>query len=516
MNLLPQGLLLVLLCGCCHGRHLQGQTLLDSPPPPANEPSIAINPTNPQERLLGTNVNMVFRSNDGGITWKQKEVSSTFGFYGDPVLLADAKGHYYLCHLAANKDLEWPEWFDRIVVQRSDDGGNTFNNGTAVGWRKGKVQDKPWMALDERRNSPYQGRLYLAWTEFDRYESHSIYDSSRIRFAFSDNHGDTFSEPVVVSDTSGDCVDGDSTVEGATMAVTRKGVVLLCWAARGKIYLDRSSDGGKTWGKDQVIAVQHDGWAQEISGLMRTNSMPFIGTDSKGGLYIVWGDKRHGNYDVFYCYSGNGGISWGPEIKLNNDGNGKTDQHMPHLSIDRRSGKAYVVFYDRRHSTENVFMDVYLAELYKGKVLRQVRVTNHAAAPAGSEEFFGDYIAVSAEAGQIAAAYTLLRDNTVTVETRNFFRKELRARAHFVPQPYLDVYQEKNSNNLYLHYAYPGVRGFSLRLYRMNELVYTQGFNNLPVSEGDVLLPKNRFRKGLYEAVMESKLGKISMRFYLD
>ena len=50
----------------------------------------------------------------------------------------------------------------------------------------------------------------------------------------------------------------------------------------------------------------------------------------------------------------------------------------------------------------------------------------------------------------------------------------------------------------------------------MNELVYTQGFNNLPVSEGDVLLPKNRFRKGLYEAVMESKLGKISIRFYLD
>jgi hypothetical protein len=161
-------------------------------------------------------------------------------------------------------------------------------------------------------------------------------------------------------------------------------------------------------------------------------------------------------------------------------------------------------------------MDVYLAELKKGNMLRQVRVTNTASAPAGKEEFFGDYISVAAAGKQIGTAYTVLREGVATVETRNFHSKELQTREAYAPQPYLNVYLEKGSDNFYIHYAYPAVKGFSLRLYRMNELVYTQGFNRLPKSEGDVILPRSRFRKGLYEAVMESNMGKISYRFYLD
>ncbi|MBU6324178.1 MAG: glycoside hydrolase [Bacteroidetes bacterium] len=522
--MLKRILIPVLYC-LCQGRELGAQVLLQSPPPIANEPSMAINPLNPQQRLLGANVNLILGSEDGGQSWQTRDVKSSFGFYGDPVLLCDKKGNYYLCHLAKNSKLLWPEWFDRIVVQRSTDGGKTFNDGTGVGWTPGKVQDKPWMALDEMNRSPYKGRLYLAWTEFDRYGSKSPADSSRIRFAYSDNGGDTFSVPVVVSDTLGDCADGDNTVEGATMAVNRDGVVFLCWAARNRIYLDKSSDGGKTWGTDQIIAIQHDGWEQDFSGVMRANGMPFITADANGGIYIVWSDRMilrerngqgTGDCDVFYRYSKNGGQDWGPLQRLNNDGSSGTDQYMPHLCADPSNGKAYVLFYDRRHSSENIFMDVYLAELKNGKMMRQVRVTNVATPPAGKEEFFGDYISVAAAGKQIGTAYTVLREGVATVETRNFRSKDLSAREAFIPQPYLDVYMEKRSEHFYIHYAYPGVKGFSLRLYRMNELVYTQGFNRPFRQEGDVLLPRNRFRKGLYEAVMESNLGKISYRFYLD
>jgi hypothetical protein len=522
--MLKRLLLPVLFC-LCKFPLLEAQVLLKSPPPQVNEPSLAINPLNPEQRLLGANVNQIFGSEDGGLSWQARDVKSSFGFYGDPVLLCDKNGNYYLCHLAKNSKLVWPEWFDRIVVQRSTDGGKTFNDGTGVGLNQGKVQDKPWMALDEMNKSPFKGRLYLAWTEFDRYGSRNPADSSRIRFAYSDNSGDTFSTPVVVSDIQGDCADGDSTVEGATMAVNREGVVYLCWAARNKIYLDKSTDGGKTWGTDQLIAIQHDGWEQDFSGVMRANGMPFITADAHGGMYIVWSDRlisRERNNeltsdcDVFYRYSKNGGQDWGPLGRLNNDGNSGTDQYMPHLSDDPRNGKVYVLFYDRRHSTENIFMDVYLAELKKGKPLRQVRVTNVSSAPAGKETFFGDYISVAAAGKQVGTAYTILREGLTTVETRNFRGNELHARESYLPQPYLDVYMEKRSEHFYIHYAYPGVKGFSLRLYRMNELVYTQGFNRPFRQEGDVMLPKNRFRKGLYEAVMESNLGKISYRFYLD
>lgn len=518
------GHLFLCAVSCCL-HQLQAQVLLTAPPESSNEPSLALHRSNPNLRLIGTNVNQVYRSEDGGLTWEKREVKSDFGFYGDPVLLSAASGSFYLCHLARNSKLSWPEWFDRIVVQRSDDSGKTFTSGTGVGFQAGKVQDKPWMALDERAGSPYRGRLYLSWTEFDRYGSADPRDSSRIRFAYSDNQGDTFSQPVVVSDDLGDCADGDSTVEGATIAVNRDGVVYLCWAARNKIYLDKSTDGGKTWGTDQLIAIQHDGWKQDFSGVMRANGMPFITADAHGGMYIVWSDRlifREKNNeltsdcDVFYRYSKNGGQDWGPLGRLNNDGYSGTDQYMPHLSADPRNGKVYVLFYDRRHSTENIFMDVYLAALKKGKKLRQVRVTDVATPPAGKDVFFGDYISVAASGKQIATAYTVLRERVATVETRNFRSKDLSAREAYIPQPYLDVYMEKRSEHFYIHYAYPGVKTFSLRLYRMNELVYSQGFNKPFAAEGDVKLPRSRFRSGLYEAVMESNLGKVSTRFYLD
>lgn len=510
---------LLLLCAViCFLHPVRAQVLLTAPPESSNEPSMALHRGNPNLRLVGANVNQVYRSEDGGLTWQKREVKSDFGFYGDPVLLSAASGSFYLCHLARNSKLTWPEWFDRIVVHRSDDSGKTFNSGTGVGFQAGKVQDKPWMCLDERAKSPYRGRLYLSWTEFDRYGSADPRDSSRIRFAYSDNQGDTFSQPVVVSDDLGDCADGDSTVEGATIAVNREGVVYLCWAARNKIYLDKSTDGGKTWGQDVVIATQHDGWKQEYSGVMRANSLPFLVADAHGGLYVFWADKmRHdADADVFFRYSKNGGTDWSQVGRVNQDVNGTKDQFMPHASADPKNGNVYVVYYDRRNSTENLFLDVYLAELNKGKINREVRVNNTASPPAGKDVFFGDYIAVASSGKQIGLAYTLVREALAVVETRNFEGSALRQRQAFVPQPYLELYKEKRSDWFYIHYAYPGVKTFSLRLYRMNELVYSQGFNKPFAAEGDVKLPRSRFRSGLYEAVMESNLGKVSTRFYLD
>ena len=103
---------------------------------------------------------------------------------------------------------------------------------------------------------------------------------------------------------SGDCIDDDHTLEGATTAVGVNGEIYCAWAGHYKLYFDKSLDGGKTWGKDKVLFDQESGWAMDIPHLYRSNGMPFIVVDNSnskytGRLYLVWGDDKHGDADIF-------------------------------------------------------------------------------------------------------------------------------------------------------------------------------------------------------------------------
>jgi hypothetical protein len=84
----------------------------------------------------------------------------------------------------------------------------------------------------------------------------------------------------------------------------------MFWAGHGKIWMDISRDGGKTWGKDREIANQKGGWNLDVTGLLRSNSMPFSVADKKGRLYVVFGDDRYGDHDVFYLFSKDRGSTW--------------------------------------------------------------------------------------------------------------------------------------------------------------------------------------------------------------
>jgi hypothetical protein len=44
-----------------------------------NEPSVAINPLNPDEIVVGANIDNSYFSVDGGITWQHDILTSTFG-----------------------------------------------------------------------------------------------------------------------------------------------------------------------------------------------------------------------------------------------------------------------------------------------------------------------------------------------------------------------------------------------------------------------------------------------------
>lgn len=383
-----------------------------------NEPSVAFQRDHLENVVVCANIDHHYFSSDSGKSWESGHIQTSHGMYGDPVLHATPNGKIFLCHLSNTKDKDRKnyEFIDRIVVQRSDDGGQSFNNGSAVGLNGNKMQDKPWMSSHDANG---QTHLYLTWTEFDKMNSKRKKDHSRIRFSTSANDGDDWTDAITISDDVGDCIDDDHTLEGATTAVDQHGVIYCVWAGHYKLYFDKSTDGGKTWGTDRVIGSQQSGWVIDIPHVYRCNGMPFLLCDNSNGphrgrLFVIYGDELYGDADVFVIYSDDQGDHWTEPIRVNQDalGNGKS-QYLPNAAIDQSDGTLAVVYYDRRHSEHDLFSDVYLSVLRPGDtVFQEAKLNQVISDPYGKTTFSGDYIDLDFHAGHLVAVWNGSADGT--------------------------------------------------------------------------------------------------------
>ncbi len=482
-----------------------------------NEPSIAIDPNHPNIQILGSNTSYFFTSEDGGILWNPVFLKPKEGFYGDPVVYINRKGDYYVCHLSKNPFKKWPDQFDRIVFEKSTNSGKTFES-VGIGLNGAKMQDKPWFYVDEGKKSKFRDCIYVAWTEFDKYGSRLPEDSSRIRFSASSDGGSSFSEAITVSDSCGDAADEDNTLEGATMATGIHGELYLVWAGKGKIWLDVSTDGGKSWGKDKAIAEQRGSWnTEDILGLMRSNSMPFITSDAKGCLYVVFGDNRNGDQDVYYLYSENKGKSFTSPIRLHNDkvGNGK-DQFMPAICYDQKKKNVYAAWYDRRNSEYNGYTDVYIAQLHGKKPGNSVRVNAESFCVPSPKIFFGDYLGVAAAKDEIRIAYALYdsEKDIVTVHIAGLQAKALKAQN--ITQPFLQIDQLKDTGLVYIHFNLPGYKSCTLEMLRGGQMIYKQLFNPLVSADNEIQIPLQKLPAGVYKVILSFKGKKIERDFYIE
>ena len=422
LNMCRAGAAAVLLIAGVHGASAQYPNVRVNNPASTSpeEVTIAINPANPLNLIAGANIDYVYYSTDGGWTWVQSSLHSAYGVWGDPSLAFDAAGNAYYGHLSNPPSPGY--WIDRIVVQKSTDGGQSWSSGAPIGFNPPrKNQDKEWPAVDVT-GSPYHGNVYIAWTEFDSYGSSSAPDSSRILVSRSTDGGATFSSPVRVSDRGGNCVDSDSTVEGAVPAIGPGGEVYLSWAGPWGIMFDKSTDGGVTWGSDVYVADQAGGWDYNISGIYRANGMPVTACDRSsspyhGSIYVQWSDQRHGSLgtDIFFARSTDGGATWGSTIQVNDD-----TSHRQHffswMTVDQTTGSIYVVFYDRRATTGDA-TDVYVARSTDGgSTWKNFKVSQSAFTP-NSGVFFGDYTNIAAQGGMAYPIWMRLDGGTLSVWT---------------------------------------------------------------------------------------------------
>lgn len=384
------------------------------------EPSICIDPTNPNKIVAGSILDRVYVSDDGGKTWSKDQLKSSYGVYGDPVVRANYKGDFFYAHLSnpKGKAYESEEFLDRIVIQKSTDGGKEWNNGSFTLPRSPKDQDKQWLTID-----PIDNTIYITWTEFDLYGQADTSYHSRILFSKSTDDGLSWADPITLSQLEGNCVDDDQTTEGAVPAVGPDGQIYVAWSYDNNIYFDKSYDKGLSWlENDLIIAKQPGGWTYDIPGLGRCNGMPITVADrsngpNKGTIYVNWSDQKNGesDTDIWLAKSSDEGQTWSAPTRVNDDGIGN-HQFLCWMEIDQETGFIYIVFYDRRN-TEGLATDVYLAVSKDGGTsFENLKINSESFTP-NKFVFFGDYNDISVQKGKVRPIWTQLEKGILSIWT---------------------------------------------------------------------------------------------------
>jgi hypothetical protein len=427
-------LLLILLS--CYSHHAQAQRVVRVTEPDAIQPAevaIAVNPGNP-DNLVGASFqtgmppkpragSYTYVTMDGGKTWKTVASQDAQNLVqGDDAMAFSSDGTAYHAHLSFDGiRVPRPKRAESgIIVSASRDGGLTWNGPVPAINHVNSVtpfEDKPGIVADNAAGSPFKGNVYLAWTRFDVYGSHDPECHTQIYFSRSTDGGKTFSMPFRISDTGGDCIDSDNTVEGAVPAVGPKGEVYIVWAGPLGLVFDKSTDGGLTFGKDKVIGQMPGGWDFPMPGLDRANGMPVTGVDlsagpRRGTLYVNWVDERNGDLDVFVASSADGGETWTAPVRVNDDPlkNGKS-QFFTWMAVDPVDGSVNTVFYDRR-DTEGTLTRLTMARSTDGGRTFINHKIDQEPFACNDKVFFGDYSGIAAYGGRVVPIYMHFIDET--------------------------------------------------------------------------------------------------------
>ncbi len=398
------------------------------------ETTIAINPKNPNNIVASCTMltkfvpgysDFTYASTDGGMTWTEvQNQNPEKRIQGDDGIAYGINGRVYHSFLSFWPSKNWKskQLSSGIYISSSSDGGFNWDRRAVVVDHintNAPMEDKPYVIADNSPTSKFENNVYTAWTHFAIYGSHYPADSSQIYFTRSIDSGKTFSSPIRISTTGGDCIDSSNTVEGAITATGPDGEVYVVWAGPKGIVMNESFDGGKTFGEDKVIGWIYHGWDLTVPGIDRANGMPVTKVDIsnspyRGTIYVNWVDNRFGDPDVFLKFSRDSGKTWSNTIRVNEDkiGNGKY-QFFTWMSVDPVDGSVNIIFYDRRN-LDGTFTGLTLARSIDGGKTFVNYTVDQKPFECNPKVFFGDYIGIDSYNGEVAADYMYFKNDTTT------------------------------------------------------------------------------------------------------
>ncbi len=323
----------------------QGQNILGDA---ANEPSIAIDPTNPLRMAIGwrqfDTIASNFRqagnaySNDGGQTWIAPEPIEAGVFRSDPVLDADRDGNIHY------NSLSTAGGFSCTVFRSSAD--NNWDAGTfAYGG------DKQWMVID--RTTGGAGNFYESWSA-----GISNCDGG---FTRSTDQGLSYEN----------CSSIPENPAWGTLAVGPDGELYAAGVVGAGILIARSVNAGQPIGTlewDFNTVLDPAGYIGNFDG---PNPAGLLGQiwiqvdqssgPSRGYVYLLWTVVNAVTLDpadVMFARSTDGGLTWSAPLRLNDDVSNTNYQWFGTLSV-APNGRIDVIWLDTRDNP-----GTYLSRLY--------------------------------------------------------------------------------------------------------------------------------------------------------
>lgn len=343
---------------------------------------------------------LAYGSIDGGVTWSKTPLPRVwngvrFGIGFDPAIDVSRNGAMYYSYIVAPLTSNYPNAI--VLVKWLNGVGSRL---TPVTWNDAQnFDDKQYIAVD-RSSGPFADRIYVTW---DRNRNLN----QILQLSYSADGGQTWSAPIKVND-------GTTPFErviGAYPAVDHQtGVVYNSWHdyAKGRIFVDRSFNGGVSWGSDVIAAVTHTGFGMNIGcvGGRAQGPAHAMRVGPSGRVYLVYADQVTGRgFDILLTSSSNGGVTWSVPVTLNNDG-GAAHQFHPTLTVESNGSggdKVTVTFYDRRDDAANCLSHVYATQSIDGGFTwsANVRQTSAASNFDGNANGPGDYSSSAPFAGAV-------------------------------------------------------------------------------------------------------------------
>jgi hypothetical protein len=330
-----------------------GQNILDDA---ANEPSMAIDPTNPDNIVVGwrqfDSITSDFRqagyaySRDGGETWTFPGVLEPGQFRSDPVLEADSAGVFYYYSLSTTTNAEMFISYDK---------GETWDGPIPA-----QGGDKNWLEVDATLGGG-DGFLYPIWnSQFTCCDPDTDYGRSI-------DGGQTYQGPWRSPDgfkpkwgTIEAGPDGEVYFTGANLSASSH-VILRS---------DSLRDGADT---SPVFELSQE---LDLGGVTTTNGTPnpgglmgqvWVDVDmsdgpTRGNVYVLGSVDPPGAdpLDVHVVRSTDGGQTWSSPVRVNSDEPGSAWQWFGTLSA-APDGRLDVVWNDTRSDASGIISELYYA-----------------------------------------------------------------------------------------------------------------------------------------------------------
>jgi hypothetical protein len=304
--------------------------------------------------------NVFYVSFDGGATWSH---TLTVPVAVDPSCAIGLGG---VAFAASVHDLPDEKGTPVLSVYRSSDGGRTWKPSSISG--DIPPIDRPYLTVDDT-DSAFKNHVYVHAYRYSRKPAADVLfcpgaNEGRSFENILVNHATTFEKPwffpangVVGNDGTFFALVAELDDSKRNMSY-RTDAASAPSAVNGVLNIFVSQDGGKTLSLAGKIGDAYYDW--RVPQL----SMPALAVDRSRGrfrdrLYAVWPDARYDHRtQILFSSSIDKGHTWTPAAVIDNDANGsqvngRANNFMPVVAVNR-SGVVGVSWYDRRDNPDNL------------------------------------------------------------------------------------------------------------------------------------------------------------------